>query len=36
MDYRMVRRRSATTVGWITSIVASLVEFSQAAVSRES
>ena len=38
MDYRMVRRRSATTdtVGWVTSIVASLVEFSQAAISRES
>lgn len=38
MDYRMVRRRSATmdTVGWITSIVASLVEFSQVATSRES
>jgi hypothetical protein len=36
MDCRMVRRRSATTVGWITSIVASLVEFSRAAISRES
>ena len=38
IDYRMVRRRSATTdtVGWVTSIVASLVEFSQAAISRES
>jgi len=38
MDYRMVRRRRATmdTVGWITSIVASLVELSQAAISRES
>jgi hypothetical protein len=38
MDYRIVRRRSPTmdTVGWITSIVASLVEFSQAAISRES
>jgi hypothetical protein len=36
IDYRMVRRRSATMVGWITSIVASLVELSQAAISRES
>jgi len=34
----MVRRRRATmdTVGWIPSIVASLVEFGQAAISRES
>ncbi|MGY2906673.1 hypothetical protein ACVWVY_005694 [Bradyrhizobium sp. URHC0002] len=38
MDYRMERRWSATvdTVGWITSTVASLVEFNQAATSRES